>query len=517
MVRKWWPLALAPVAAVCLTAFLAGLYVEGSGGFPSNWARSVYKTVVVNLGLWEEDDYVGLHGAAAKGRYFLLNRPCAKMSPDEVDEFERAQSGYSGLRPLCLAADVSRSDVSRERIEFLAGDQLEESVLVQGLFGTYLDHCPAPSGCLAVEYSRAGVVSHAWPFLPDEIGSANVVSTSDFPYEHPLGWSFEKGVRSFFVAPGLGDDLVVVFVFADTFPVAGGLARVGPDGKPRWYRKDYSHHWPHVVDDDLILVSSLRQLRSSLSHEIGGGHRRLTVELECEDGNMLEDQVSMVNGRGEMLRQISVLDSIVQSRHAGRLVGTDPCDPLHLNFVHMLGEDAAGAAGLEPGDLAVSLRNLSAFGILDKSDGRLKRLVRGGFHRQHGVQHLERARFVMFDNDGSDGARRPSRLLMVDLETGEETTLFPTETTPTNLRLAHARIRGQLDISADRRRALVAAGNGRALEIRLADGEVLNAFHAVHDVSGLVGVPESLAEYPWIFPIYSIYYANRRTAAAIER
>lgn len=512
VVRFQWLLWFLSMAVVCLTGFLAGVYVEHTGSFPSGWAQKVYKTVVVNLGLWEEGEGEADYGGASDGRQ------CIQMSRDEREEFDRVRRGSIGWRKVCLSSRGSGGDVSAQRVEFVASDRLDEPVLVKGELSTYLDHCPGPWGCLAVEHSRNGMVSRAWPFLPNEIGDANVVSEADYPHEHPLGWSFSNGVQYFNIGPRLGNDLLVVLEFVDTFPTAGGLARVGLDGKPRWYRKDYSHHWPHVVDEDLVLVPSLRIRRSFLSYEVGRGHRRRTMELECIHGKVMEDQVNMLNGRGEVLERISIFDSIAQSHHAGRLVGVDPCNPTHLNFIHVLGEDSAVGAGLAPGDLVISLRNLNAFGILDKSDGRLKRLVYGSFHGQHSVQHWERARFVMFDNHGTDGVHGPSRVLMVDLETGEEVTLYPTERTPVNLRLARTGVKGQLDISSDRRRALVAdPRNGRALEIRLADGVVLNVFHFVHDMSPVGRIPESLAERPWLFQLNSIYYADRPTIGGFRR
>ena len=74
--------------------------------------------------------------------------------------------------------------------------------------------------------------------------------------------------------------------------------------------------------------------------------------------------------------------------------------------------------------------------------------------RLHGVRHLEQARFLLFDNLGAAGAGGPSRLLMIDLATGAETTLFPNDGTPEHLRDWFTVEAGQFDVSADRRRAL---------------------------------------------------------------
>ena len=498
--------------AACSIVFLAGIYVEHTRMFPYSWLHTVHKTLVVNLRIWEEPDETADAGAD----HATGDRRCAPLSDEMKAQLGRVRQAYSGLRRIhCLFAGASSDDGAATAVEFAAGRQLEEPVRVKGELGAFLNHCPAPGGCLAVEYSSNGSVSRAWPFLHDDIAAANIVSASSHPYEHHLGWSFLSGVRNFHISSHLGDDLLVVFEFSSTFPYGGGVARIAPDGKPRWYRKDYSHHWPYVVDEDLLLVPSMRIFRSSLLYEVGHAHRRRTVELKCEREMIFEDQVNILNGSGELLEQFSILDAIARSRHADRLASVDGCDPIHLNFVHMLGDNFAGVSGLAPGDLVVSLRNLSAFGILDPNDGRLKQLVQGSFHHQHAVRHLDQARFVMFDNWGTDGVHGPSRVTMVDLATGEETTLYPTDTTPASLRLGRTRHKGQLDISSDRRRALVTdLPNARALEIRLADGEVLNVFQSMYDLSRLAGVvPESIAQNVWLFEIHDVHYADRRTPA----
>ena len=134
----------------------------------------------------------------------------------------------------------------------------------------------------------------------------------------------------------------------------------------------------------------------------------------------------------------------------------------------------------------VSLRNLSAFGILDRTSHRLKKLVRGRFFWQHSVTHLEGAKFLMFDNWGSDGVHGPSRLLMVDLADGKETTIFPNDRTPEHLRDLFTYYAGHISISPDRRRCIVTYSHERAaVEVRLADGAVLSVFTNLHDMSHL--------------------------------
>ncbi len=499
------PLVLFVLAAF-LAAFGAGMYVEATKRFPSGLIRSAYKTLVVNLdfagiGSWKQDP------AAPHVVPRSLARDCVPVAAGLRDQLAK---DFRMRMLSCPAAHIAPAEAAASRIEFLASDALIDPVLVKGESGTFLDHCPAPWGCLAVEYSRSGAVSRVWPFRPEEIARANIVAESDYPYEHPVGWSF-LDFGTYRISPYPNGDLLVVFTFPHTsYPYSGGVARVSPDGRPRWYRKDYSHHDGHVISDDLALVSGLRLDRSHLAREVPTGSGRV-VELQCHRGEIMEDTVNLMGGNGKLLEQIPILDAIVESPFATTLVGPqDSCDPTHLNFVHMLGADAGGAEGIAPGDLVVSLRNLNAFAILDEDDRRLKKLVRGSFRQQHGVRHLDNARFIMFDNLGTDGVHGPSRLLIVDLATGKETTVFPNDATPLHLRDWFSYRSGTVDVSLDGRRALVADVQGaRAFEIRLADGRVLNVFRQVHDLSKLPGLPEALTKTPWFFRFHSIQYANK--------
>ena len=509
----WW------VAAMALTVFLAGMYVNERGLFPSRLVRSAYKTLAINANFEGLQRLAGTDRAiVSPGRGAVKCAPVSRAARDDL----RERFGFWTLS--CPTEGVVRTNAAQARIEPVADEAVDDAaplngptpmlddpilidpVLVKGEAGAFLDHCPAPWGCLAVEYSRSGVVSRAWPLRPEEIANANIVSESDFPYEHVLGWSFPRALRFFDLALYPNDDLLVVFNFKDSHPYGGGVARLAPDGRPRWYRKDYSHHWPHVVSEDLALVPSMRLRRERLS--FGVGPRKKAMALECREGRIIEDQVNVIDGRGGVLEQIPILDAIIQSPYAASLHGAEDCDPTHLNFVDVLGADAGGTAGIAPGDLVVSLRNLNAFGILDKDDRRLKRLTWGSFRQQHGVRHLHEARFVMFDNLGTDGRHGPSRLLAIDLASGEESTLFPNDETPQHLRDWFALSAGQFDVSPDGQRALLTDAR-RAIEIRLADGRVLNVFRQLHDMSALPEFPDALAENAWLFRFHGIHYASR--------
>ncbi len=402
--------------------------------------------------------------------------------------------------------DVPPDQAAARRFEFIGSDHLTDSILVPGGRHLFREYCPGHVGCLAVEYAGRGEVRQAWPYRPDELEKwlENDEFTADFPYEYTPGFSFIEYAYIVGVLKYPDGDLLAVFHFSHTHPYGGGVARIDRSGKPVWYRPDYSHHRPQLTnrtavqltDGEVVLVPGHR-LGGPVDTELVPGRDGLRIRRirrPCPQWN--HDLLNVIDPAGRLLRETSVFDAILQSLYAPLLLRVDPCNPTHVNSIHPLGDDAAGA-GFEPGDLVVSMRNLHAFAILDRDTHRLKRMVGGGFRMQHSVLHFEGSRFLVLDNRGSrttDGAWRISRLLMVDAASGEETAIFPNHRTPGHLRELYTHLAGGVAISPDRRRALVTfTEEGKAVEVRIADGAVLAVFHSLHDVSHLEEFPEERA------------------------
>ena len=438
------------VITLMLAAFLSGVYVTVKRGGPYELLRDAYRTGKTLFAFYKTKDKTRL------------------------------------LNYVITSVDISPDSLAARRFEFIGANELADPILVMGGLDYFAEYCPNAVGCLAVEYDGRGAVRHAYPYHPDKLETAPLLS--DFPHEQ-FGYSFvPTGISAY-----SNGDLFTVFHFRYSFPFAGGVARINRKGQVIWFRRDYSHHVPYMTDGDIALVPSLR---------VGEG----PVEIKLKNNRTFaytstfpfrrarkfyNDFVHIIDGNGQLLNAISVLDAILESPFVPSLRFADIDDPTHLNFVHQLREDAGGAAGIAPGDLVVSLRDLDAFGILDGTSHQLKRLVRGSFFRQHSVMHLEGSKFLMFDNWGGDGVHGPSRLLMVDLANGEETTIFPNDTTPERLRSMFSEFSGLISISPDRRRVIVTCSTeGTAVEVRLADGAVLVVYTNLHDISHL----DSLAE-----------------------
>lgn len=432
------------IVAVVLAAFAAGMYVHWSKVFPYEVVHSAYSTAKTLI------------------------------------EFHGPRLGPKPQR----FVDISPGSVEARRFEFLAADALTDPILVPGGLGQFAETCPGEAGCLAVKYADRGRAIHAYPFRPEEIESAP--PRSALPYEQPPGFSLRKALPDIKMAEYPNGDLLVVFLSEYSFPYGLGVARIDREGRPIWYRRDYSHHEPYITKEGVALVPSGRIGAGPL---IVGEH----FELKCE--KPYHDFIHVIDGSGRLIEEISILHALLESPYFPILRFTDPCNPTHLNFIHELGEDAGGATDIGPGDFAISLRNIDAFAILDRDTHRMKRLVRGKFFRQHSVMHFEGSRFLMFANSwgvpSEPGTHGPSRLLMVDVANGVETPIFPNDATPEPLRNLFSFIQGGISISPDRRRALVTfSGAGKAVEVRIEDGTVLSVFNALHDVSHLASFPE---------------------------
>ena len=88
------------------------------------------------------------------------------------------------------------------------------------------------------------------------------------------------------------------------------------------------------------------------------------------------------------------------------------------------------------------------------------------------------------------------------------TAVFPNHRTPGHLRELYTDRNGGVDISPDRRRALVTfTGESKAVEVRLADGAVLVAFDSLHDVSHLDRFPEERTTRAARNPLREIRYS----------
>ena len=407
-----------------------------------------------------------------------LLRSAKKTAESIYDRFRSNVAGYRRALP-----ELSPGEVESARIASYGSDGLVDRIVFPGGAARFAELCPGHPGCIAVEYVGQGQVARVYPYRPRRIEQATIV---DLPYEYVLDLGLTDDAYVFAVDTYPNGDLLVVFHYHFAFPYAGGVARIRPDGTPAWYRRDYSHHEPHVADDDVAWVPGLRIGEGPLRVRYEAPKQRTDFQLPCAKPYI--DVIRKIGPDGELLEEVSIFEKLAASRHRFLLRDTeDPCDPIHLNSVHELSLDATGPSGIGPGDLVASLRNLHAFVVLDRDDFDIKALVRGTFNGQHSVKHLTGSRFLVFDNLGVEADRDgPSRVLTIDLADGSETTVFPGPQTSEAAQRVFTRVEGQVSISPDRRRVIANfAKFSKAYEIEIATGKVLTEFTSVHDLTPL--------------------------------
>lgn len=375
----------------------------------------------------------------------------------------------------------------------------DEHFLLSGGLYQYLDYCP-DRGCIAVEVARDGKLVHAYPYRPREFEAHEIVS---LPYEEVL-FRFGKDAYPIGFVKLPGGDLIVSFQQWSTYPFAGGVARVRPDGSVAWFRHDYSHHWPRLLPDGNIAVPAMRIGNSDLSVPLA---RKVALRVHC-DGKIEDDIVRILTPEGRSLQEISVLDAFLHSPYRGMINRGAECDPLHLNYIAPVTKGIIALyPDVAPDDLVVSLRNLDAFGILGRGDSRLKHLFTGTFLRQHAVQPLgQSATMLIFDDHGADWHAGPSRFLTYDLANHHERTLLPDADMPRGMFSDTA---GDISVSPDLSRAVVASTlAGRAFEVRLSDGKVLTRFNNIHDLRDVSAAGDARNRSAARFTLYTAEYVR---------
>jgi hypothetical protein len=352
----------------------------------------------------------------------------------------------------------------------IAATRIEDDDLILISGGPYelAEHCP-DFGCIAWLMDRSGEVVHAWEvdwdaLWADTTGLAGWVEPFNI---YPIGMHlFDNG------------DLVVTFQAYGTFPYAVGVIRLDKDGTLLWKRIDYSHHWPTGDADGRTYVPALRLIDSPV--RIG----ETAEDIVCEGGKIYEEVVRVLSTDGEPVREYSIMQSLAESDYAGLLYGDgDLCDPIHLNSVALASpQTATQIPGVAAGDLLVSLRNPTVVAILDRDGGAVKHLVAGRTLTQHSPQFLPDGTVLVLDNFGGRKDQGGTRIVRLDLVSGAMATVYPTPESDLAGPL-FTKSAGQLSISGDGRRALVAIGyQGRVIELDIASGTVTWDYVNTHDI-----------------------------------
>ena len=359
-----------------------------------------------------------------------------------------------------------------------------------------IEFCPE-FGCLAWLMDRDGVVYHAWPIDPAVQWGETLSGFARPENITPIGaHAYDNG------------DLLATFQGRNTFPFGVGVAKFDRDGKLLWKKENNAHHW-FDIDDQSLIYTVAHRLRDS-PIELGNTDRY----LNCEDGQIYEDFVVVLDSDGNVVEEFSLLDAYVESGYAGLLERTrGKCDPLHLNDVRILkAEDADAYPGFAAGDILVSTNAVNAIAVLDRGSRRIKWLTSGTMISQHNPRFAGDNRVLVFDNRGGtriDG-KGGSRIIGIDVASHLARTIFPKLDSSPSLDF-YTDVSGHFDLDRARWRALVSLSlQGRVIEIDLETGQILWGYAAVYNISDyLQSDGEDASPAYALFSVNSAYYAGR--------
>lgn len=336
----------------------------------------------------------------------------------------------------------------------------ENYIVVSGGLGQQSE--AEPSQIVATIIDRDGKVVHEWKCKRELWAELEKVTRVP-------GVSGPIGVAS--IELHQNGDLLANFHGFNTFPFAVGMARFDASSKLIWRKELLTHH-SFTVSEDRIVVPALEVLDSPI--RIG----ETAAMIESESGKIYHDMLLTLDADGNELQRISIKDALFKSGWTGHLIRENSPkvaseDPLHLNDVRVIDEISANKlAGINAGDLLISLRNINLVGILDPHSQRFKWISSGATVGQHSPRVYKNGVLVL-DNLGGDRNLGGTRLVHIDFQSGLPRTIFPREHVemPDLCRTANS---GNLEISKDQRFALLTVSHEGAIwEIDLETGEVI--------------------------------------------
>ena len=248
---------------------------------------------------------------------------------------------------------------------------------------------------------------HRWHIPPEEIWTGDVEAAASLG-EHVyirMGYMYPNG------------DLLALYEGAGDTPWGLGLAKLDKDSNVLWtYLDERAHHDAEVGPDGTIYL---------LTHDM----RRDPVEAPgAIEPPLIEDFLTILTPDGEVVKRISLLDAIVNSKLRWLLASLTPKaaeDPLHTNSVRYVRAEAAEAMNVaSEGHLMISFRNIKLVGTIDPESEEIVWGTTGPWSGQHAADPLPNGNILLFDNNGNYNGPGGSRVIEFHPETMEIVWLY---------------------------------------------------------------------------------------------
>lgn len=211
-------------------------------------------------------------------------------------------------------------------------------------------------------------------------------------------------------------DLVTNWELLSTF-------RLSPCGDVRWQLPNLGHHSVNLGNDGTIFVSAETYQASwptPYDNHLAPLNDYAIQQLDADGNTLLYKPIL------EILRENDLLGLM----HQSAVLNTETAvalDTMHLNDVEVFPEGLQSTV-FEPGDIMLSLRNISTILVVDPDDWRIKFRSTGQVLRQHDPDFAPGDRIVVYDNRNMDALvpedRKFSRIVELDARTGDARVLF---------------------------------------------------------------------------------------------
>jgi len=285
-----------------------------------------------------------------------------------------------------------------EPVQTLLPDEVEPGLL--------LVSTARPDEMLLKIMDRDGNVVHSW--------------TPDFDEVWP------EGYRDFPPRVATADHIFGLELLPDASIVANfaqqSTFRMDVCGEVMWRLPNLGHHSVDVAPDGTLWVPGENYIPADGEVDIPNAEPPFhdwTITNLSLDGELLRSY-SMV----DILRD-NGLESLLYLSARNRGAPSISYDPLHLNSVRALPEGVRSRL-FDPGDVAVSLRNISTVLVLDGDTMEVKWHATGPFLRQHDPIFLPGDRISIFDNRpvADDEGSLESQIMELNTRTGEATAVL---------------------------------------------------------------------------------------------
>lgn len=274
-----------------------------------------------------------------------------------------------------------------------------------------------------------------------------------------------------------------------------GLMRIDRLSHLRWTAPIGAHHDLFLAPDGHLWV---------LSRKV-----RLIPEINAEEP-VFEDFVSVVDGAGRVVREISILKALWRSNYRSLLAaGPGSGDLLHTNALFPLtGEHSAEIPAFRKGNLLLSLPHLNALAVLDPDRQEIVWALAGASHFQHNPTLIPAGGLLLLDNRWRPGASRA-----VEIDPVTQKVLWQYRGTPQNP--FYTEYNGAAYRLANRDTLLVESDAGRAIEVD-PQGEIVWEFRTPHRTKD--GLTATLFDLKRINPadLHFPFYADQARTAAGE-